>query len=206
MKAIRNPKNVADQVLSKITRRGRGSVVFAVDFRKLGKPEAVRQALSRLARNGTIQRLGASLYYYPVINEKLGGKLPPPADAVAQAVALRTNSKILPTGALAANLLGLSTQVPAKRIYLTDGPSRDIVIGPYTISFKHVAPRRMAVKGGSSLVFETLRFFKRENMPETVVPQLKAALPVKAKNQLRRDSRYAPVWMRPLLEQIAGWK
>ena len=203
MTTIHHPKSIADQVLSKIVHRGRGAVVFAVDFRKMGRPETVRQALSRLARNGTIQRVGASLYYYPVINAKLGGKLPPPADAVAKALALRTNSKILPAGALAANLLGLSTQVPAKRIYLTDGPSRDIAVGPYTIHFKHVSPRRMAVKDGSSLVFESLRFFKHENMPEMVVPRLKAVLPINAKKQLRRDSRYAPAWMRPLLEQIA---
>ncbi|HOX22939.1 MAG TPA: DUF6088 family protein [Elusimicrobiales bacterium] len=197
-------KPTSEKVLSKIIHRGRGSVFFSSEFLSIGKPEAVRQTLSRLTKSGTIQRIGSSLYYYPAINDKLGGKLPPSANTVAEAIAKRTNSKIMPTGALAANLLGLSTQVPAKRTYLTDGPSRNMPVGSYMFSFRHVSPRRMAVKNHiSSLVFEALRFFKRENIAETMVPRLQESLPNKAKSQLVRDSRYAPFWMRALLDQIA---
>ena len=196
-------KPTSEKVLFKIIHRGRGSVFFGSEFLSVGRPEAVRQALSRLARSGTIQRIGSSLYYYPSINDKLGGKLPPSATTIAQAIGKRTNSKIVPTGALSANLLGLSTQVPAKRTYLTDGPSRNMTVGSYVFKFKHVSPRRMAVKNHiSSLVFEALRFFKRESMAELMVPRLKQSLPNNAKAQLLRDSRYAPLWMRSLLEQI----
>ena len=114
--------------MASVVRRGRGSVFFGEDFRTMARPEAVRQALSRLARAGTIRRIGTGLYHYPAINEKLGGELPPATDTVAQAIARRTGSRVVATGAQAANLLGLSTQVPAKPIYLTNGSSRSVAV------------------------------------------------------------------------------
>lgn len=197
-------QNITHKILQKITHKGRGSVVFSVDFRAIGKPAAVRQALSRLTKKGTISRAGNSLYYYPVINKNLGGQLPPPADAIARAVARRTSSKIVPTGALAANMLGLSTQVPAKRVYLTDGPSKTIVTGPYSISFRHVSPRRIGVKAkDSALVFEALRFMGQGSIDDAIVLKLKTALPPKSRTQLKKDARHAPAWMQPALNQIA---
>ncbi|MFA5162217.1 MAG: DUF6088 family protein [Elusimicrobiales bacterium] len=195
--------NTTRKILRKIVHKGRGAVVFSVDFHTIGSPAAVRQALSRLTKKGTINRVGVSLYYYPVINKNLGGKLPPPADAIARAIARRTSSKIVPTGALAANMLGLSTQVPAKRVYLTNGPSRNIVAGPYSINFKHVSPRRMAVKGKDcALVLEALRFIGPGNIDDAIVSKLKTALPSKTLAQLKKDARYAPAWMQPILNQI----
>lgn len=180
---------------------------FGTEFLNVGHPAAVRQALSRLTRAGTIRRIGTALYHYPEVNNKLGGELPPPADAVARAIARRTDSRIVATGALAANLLGLSTQVPAKRVYLTNGPSRNITVGSYSLSFRHVSPRRMSVKGESSaMVFEALRYLKQENMTEEAVTRLRRALPPEAKAQLRRDLQHATIWMRPFVERILSKK
>lgn len=196
-------KTIEEKIMAKVIRRGRGTVFFGTEFLDVGHPDAVRQALSRLARAETIRRIGSALYHYPAINDKLGGELPPSADDVARAIARRTDSRIVATGALAANLLGLSTQVPAKRVYLTNGPSRSIAVGSYSLSFRHVSPRRMAVKGEiSAMVFEALRYLKQENSTEEVVTRLRRSLPLEAKVQLRRDLQYATIWMRPLVERI----
>jgi hypothetical protein len=203
MKPKKAFKSVEDRVLAKVVRRGRGCVFFGVEFLDMGRPDAVRQALSRLARAGTIRRIGTSLYHYPAINDKLGGELQPSADAVARAIARRTDSRIVATGALAANLLGLSTQVPAKLVYLTNGPSRSIAVGSSSLSFRHVSPRRMAARWKiSAMVFEALRYLKQGNVTEEVVTRLRRSLPVEAKAQLHRDLRHAAIWMRPLLERI----
>ena len=205
MKTKKISKSIEDRILAKIAHRGRGSVFFAKEFVGMGKPEAIRQALSRLTRAGTLRRIATSLYHYPASNESLGGELPPLADAVAQAIARRTDSRIVATGALAANLLGLSTQVPAKRAYLTNGPSRNIAIGSNSLSFRHVSPRRMAPRGRiSALVFEALRHLRPENVTDGVIARLQRSLPAEAKAQLRRDSRHAAVWMRPLVARIIG--
>ena len=191
------------KILAAVSRRGRGTVFSGTEFIALGQSAAVRQALSRLTRTGTFRRIGTALYHYPAINASLGGELPPSADVVAQALVRRTDSRIVASGALAANLLGLSKQVPAKRLYLTDGPSRSIAVGPYTLTFRHVSPRRMAAKGKiSAVVFEALRYLKREQTTETVLENLRRNLPAEAKSELRRDLSHASVWMRPLVQRI----
>ena len=197
------PAPTEQKVLAAIRRRGRGAVFSGIELVALGQAAAVRQALSRLTRRGALRRIGTALYHYPEVNPRLGGELPPSADAVAQAIARRTDSRIVASGALAANLLGLSTQVPAKRLYLTDGPSRSIAVGPYTLTFRHVSPRRMAAKGKiSAVVFEALRYVRREHATETASERLRRTLPAEAKAELRRDLSHASVWMRPLVQRI----
>ncbi|PIP83206.1 MAG: hypothetical protein CO113_03380 [Elusimicrobia bacterium CG_4_9_14_3_um_filter_62_55] len=195
--------SLEDRIMASVTRRGRGCVFFGEDFLSLGSPAAVRQALSRLARAETIRRVGMGLYHYPVINEKLGGELPPSMDTVARAIARRTGTRIVATGAQAANLLGLSTQVPAKPIYLTDGSSRSVAIGNYSIVFRHAGPRRMGVKNDISvLVFEALRYIGRANVTDQVAARLRRTLPAEAKAKLRRDLHRASIWMRPIVKRI----
>lgn len=196
-------KNLETGILANVNRRGRGYVFSGEEFLSLGSPVAVRQALSRLARAGTIRRIGTGLYHYPMINGKLGGELPPSTDMVAKAIARRTGSRIVATGAQAANLLGLSTQVPAKPIYLTSGSSRNVSLGTYSISFRHASPRRMAAKNEiSALVFESLRYLGRENITGQLLERLKRALPTEAKAELRRDISRASIWMRSIVDRI----
>src|SRR6202043_984315 len=97
-----------------------------------------------LAQSGKIRRVRRGLYDIPRVNPTLGGELSPDIDEAARAIARRQRWKIVPEGAWAANLLGLSTQVPAKIIYLTDGPSKDVPIARRTIHFKHARPKTIA--------------------------------------------------------------
>ncbi|MFA6318236.1 MAG: DUF6088 family protein [Elusimicrobiota bacterium] len=197
--------SLEEKIIASVIRRGRGSVFFGEDFRSMARPDAVRQALSRLARTGTIRRIGTGLYHYPVINEKLGGEIPPSMDTVARAIARRTGSRIVATGAQAANLLRLSTQVPAKPVYLTNGSSRRVAVGNYSISFRHVGPRRISTKNDiSALLFEALRHLGRANVTDEVVTRLRRTLPAEAKAELRRDLPYASIWMRPIVDRITG--
>lgn len=194
---------VDKEVYKRIIKLGRGSVFSVSDFLRLGRPTALRQTLSRLTRAGTIRRVAAALYYYPVSNARLGGELPPSADAVVQAICRRNDSRAIATGALAANLLGLSTQVPAKRHYLTNGPSRTVAAGPFTIILQHVAPRRMAARRKiSALVYEALRYMRQQNGMDDAVARLRRTLPAEAKGELHRDLSHAAVWMHPLVERI----
>lgn len=112
---------IQNTILDRIRRQGRGKVFTPKDFLDLGSRDAADQSLSRLAKAGEIQRLGRGLYHYPLINERLGISLSPDLDEIAEALARQTGSKVVPSGAVAANRLGLSTQVPAKPVYLTDG-------------------------------------------------------------------------------------
>jgi predicted transcriptional regulator of viral defense system len=85
--------------------------------------------LAELARKGTVRRIRRGLYDLPRVNPALGGTLSPDIDEAARAIVQRQRWTIVPDGAWAANLLGLSTQVPSKIIYLTDGPNNEVPIG-----------------------------------------------------------------------------
>src|ERR1700686_2951930 len=125
-------KSVDSRILASIHSRGRGSVFVPSDFLDLGSREAVDLALHRLARKGTIRRLARGGYDFPK-DPRVLAFLAPPADPGARALAGRDRTRLQPAGAYAANILGLSEQVPAKAVFLTDGPSRTVKIGPTTI-------------------------------------------------------------------------
>src|SRR5271165_693542 len=125
-------QSIDSRILATIHGRGRGSVFVPADFLSIGSREAVDIALHRLVRKGTIRRLARGLYDFPKEHPVLGQLMPPP-EKIAEALVSRDGTRIQPTGAYAANILGLSEQVPAKVVFLTDGPSRKVQIGEATI-------------------------------------------------------------------------
>lgn len=177
----------------------------STDFLGLGSRSALDQALSRLSRRGVIHRLAQGLYHYPRTNQKMGVVLNPLPDAVAQAVARKTGSRVIPSGALAANVLGLSTQVPTKAIYLTGGQPRKIRFGSQIIIFRYATPRTMAVSGkASAIVFQALRYLGRREVTDSVIRRLNRTLSSKDKQALKKDIRHAVGWMKPVLNRIVG--
>ena len=133
-----------NQIVKRIERFGPGKAFSAKDFLDIASRTTIDVALASLTSDGKIRRIRRGLYDMPRVNPALGGKLSPDIDEAAQAIARRQRWKIVPEGAWAANLLGLSTQVPSKIIYLTDGPSKEVEIGRRSIHFKHARPKAMA--------------------------------------------------------------
>src|ERR1700747_403109 len=121
----KSTQSIDSRIIATIHGRGRGSVFVPADFLDIGSREAVGLALHRLARKGTIRRLARGVYDFPKQHPVLG-LLSPSADDVAKALAGRDRPRLQPSGAYAANALGLSDQVPARAVYLTDGPSRTV--------------------------------------------------------------------------------
>ena len=128
----KSPQSIDSRIVAAIHGRGRGSVFVPADFLEIGSREAVDVALHRLARQGTIRRLARGVYDFPKEHPVLG-PLAPSAEDIARALAGRDRTRLQPAGAYAANALGLSEQVPAKVVFLTDGPARTVKIGSTTI-------------------------------------------------------------------------
>src|SRR3546814_8114827 len=129
--------SVPDRIMRRARAGGRGGVFTPRDFLDVAARAAVDQALSRLAKTGKLRRLARGLYDFPKVHPKLGPLSPTPDD-VAQALARATGSQVQIAGARAANALGLSTQVPAKSTYLTDGPSRRVVLGKRVVDLRQI--------------------------------------------------------------------
>jgi len=195
-------QSIDDKLISMVYGRGRGFVFTPKLFSSLGDQRVVGTALTRLCRKGTIRRLARGLYDYPRKHDQLG-LLAPSVDQVAQALKGRDVVRIQPSGAYAANLLGLSDQVPMKVVFLTDGPSKSVLLGKQEIILKRTTPRNMATAGRTSgLVIQALRHIGQRHVDDAVMNALKSRLTDDDKNQLQKDFQYAPAWIANIMRNI----
>ena len=196
-------QSVDSQILARIRGKGKGCVFVPGDFLDIGSRQAVGIALHRLANKGTIRRLARGVYDFPKQHPVLG-PLSPSADTIARALAGRDRTRLQPAGAYAANALGLSEQVPAKAVFLTDGPSRMVKIGPTTIQLRQTTPRNMAAAGRlSGLVIQALRDRGASHITPERIAHLKRTLPADKRSDLLKDLTLAPAWMHPFLRKLA---
>jgi hypothetical protein len=192
------------KIIDRIKAKGRGYAFTRKDFQGLAPTGSVGKALFRLLAEGMIRRLGRGLFDYPGVSKALGGELSPDIDQVAQAIARKFRWTIMPEGALAANQLGLSQQVPAKIVYLSDGPPKKVQAGNITIRFKHARPKEMRAENyASGLVIQALRYLGKGNVDRKVIDLLRRRLPAKEKANLLRDARYGTDWILQVAQQVA---
>jgi hypothetical protein len=193
-----------DQIVARIERLGSGKAFSAKDFLDIASRTTTDVTLASLTHAEKIRRIRRGLYDMPRVNMVLGGKLSPDIDESARAIARRQRWKIVPDGAWAANLLGLSTQVPSKIIYLTDGPNKEVPIGRRNIYFKHARPKAMSgLDGKFALVVQALRHLGKEAVGLHEIETLRAALTPAEKHKLVRDTRYGVDWIYKVANRIA---
>lgn len=188
--------------MKRVRASGRGSVFTPSDFLTVAARSSVDQALSRLVKGGQLRRLARGLYDFPKLHPKLGALSPAPDD-VAHALARETGSQVQISGARAANALGLSTQVPAQSTYLTDGPSRRVVLGKRVVDLRHASPKHLIAPGSpAGTVVQALRHVGPVRAAD--VAQVAARrLSANDKKTLASTAVQAPAWMRPTLVSIA---
>jgi hypothetical protein len=195
--------NIREQIESRITEAGFGCAFTRKDFQDISSAGSVGQILSRLVKDGTIRRIGRGLFDYPKNNPALGGELSPDIDQVAKAVARKFRWSILPYGNLAANRLGLSQQVPAKYVYLSNGPSKQIKIGKRTIQFKHARPKEIYADSEiSGLVVQSLRFLGKDNISDDIIRHLKQKLSNGEKKELMKNIHFSAEWIYENVQRI----
>ncbi len=200
----KNQKTTDRQIVERIYGHGRGWVFTPNHFKDLGSRDAIASALKRYKQSGLIRQLARGLYDYPKTDPELGS-LQPSTDDIAKALAGRDAARLQPTGAYAANLLGLSTQVPMKVTYLTDSLSRTVQIGKRQIILKRTTPRNMATAGKiSGLVIQALRHLGQKRVDKQIITQLDRLLDDQAKSKLMKDIRYAPAWIADIFRDLAG--
>jgi len=193
-----------DMNILKMIQRSRSRSVFTPgDFLDLGSRLAVDQALHRLVKAGKLRRLARGLYDVPRVDPSLG-PLSPTIEAIVEALKGRDRIRLQASGAYAANLLGLSDQVPVKVVFLTDGPSRRLQVGGLVIVLKRTTPRNMTTAGRvSGLVIQALRHLGQRNVDASIIQRLRSRLSATDKEQLLRDARFAPAWIAAIMKKVA---
>ena len=169
--------------------------MFTEDFAHLGNLGAVNTALHRAAKKGMIKRLARGIYAKPK-ESSLVGEVLPTVEEVAQAIAKRDKARLLPTGAYAMHQLGLTTQLPLKVVYLTDGSPRIIKIGKRTIQFKLTTPKMLSLKGEiSKLVVQALKSIGHGKVTDSEEQKIIGLLKQEDRKHLKHDISLAPQWI-----------
>lgn len=191
------------RILRRIASKGAGWAFTPHDFTDIGDPRSVGMVLTRLVRDGKIRRVAHGLYDKPHPHPLLGQAGAGP-DAVVDAIARKKNLRLLPSSAMAANILGLSTQVPAQLIYHSDGAPADVRLGNLHLVFRRNTGRMLSLAGrASGLVAQALRDCGRNGVTDTHIQRLQTRLSDRQKQELLQDMDRVPAWMRPHFRQIA---
>lgn len=193
------PDSIQAKIEAKIKSMPKGSVLFPSSFESFGNAETVKKSLLRLEKKSVLRRLAHGIYLYPK-KDKLLGELSPTIEEVAKAIAKRDKAQIIPTGITALNLLGLSTQVPMKTVYLTNGAARSVKIGKRTIKFKKTTPKVLAAKGEiTRLVIQALKEIGKNNLSEAQLGKIKTHLRQEKREIIRHDAKLAPAWIAKII-------
>ncbi len=177
----------------------RGSILFVDDFLDFGNSENIKKALYRLKEKDLLIRLAHGIYLYPKKDKDIG-ILYPSAEEIAIAIAKRDKARIIPTGVQALNKLGLSTQIPLKVVFLTDGAARSVKVGKRTITFKKTSPKNLLTKGEiSGLVIQALKSIGQHKVENDMLIKLLASLRKEKKETILHDAKLAPAWINRIL-------
>lgn len=180
----------------------KGFVLFVNDFLDYGNPESVKKALLRLKEKENLVRLAHGIYLYPKVDKELG-ILFPTTEEIAKAIARRDKARIILTGVHALNKLGLSTQVPMKVVYLTDGAARTVTVGKRTIAFKKTSPKNLLITGElSGLAIQALKTIGQNNIDDKILEKIKNILRQEKKENILKDAKLSPAWINKLLMQV----
>jgi hypothetical protein len=196
-------QSIHSQIETEIKRKRRGKIIFASDFKRLGSNEAVRLTLFRLCKANLIIRLSAGIYLYPKISNRIGIVYPSIED-IAKSIAKRERARLIPTGLYALNRLGLSTQVPMRVIFLTDGAPRVIKVGKKaTVRFKKTIAKHLSFKGKiSTLVIFALKEIGKDKVTDGELKLIKEALTLEKEGNIVHDLMLAPEWISKIIKKL----
>ena len=193
-----------NKILNRIRGTGSGWSFSPRDFLDLGERATIDSALHRLTAKGQVRRVIRGIYDYPQYSELLKQQLSPDIDQVARALARKFRWRIQPSGATALNLLGLSTQVPARAVYLSDGPDKSFKVGNTTLAFEHTALKEAGFKlGESGLIVQALKSLGQERITQEVISKIRTWLPTSLRPRILTDTKTATGWVYSVIQQIA---
>ena len=191
------------QIIARIRAHGRGFVFTTKLFSALTDDSAsVRTALTRLVQKQSIRRLAHGLYDLPNVHPSLGAIMPA-MEKVIEAIKKSDAIEVQVTGAYAANLLGLSTQIPMRIELYTSGPKKKIHFGKQEILLKPTIPKNMIGAGTKAgLIFHALRQIGKDNITIEMIEQIKSQIEEKDIKHIKKQIHFAPVWIAKIMRSL----
>jgi hypothetical protein len=195
---------IEHKIVNRIYGNGRGWAFSQADFADLGSRSAVDIALHRREKEGLIRRVIRGIYDYPRHSKPLRGPVSPDIDKVAHALARKFGWRIQPDGATAQNLLGLSTQVPARVVYLSDGPNRSYTVGKTSLTFEHTALKEAGFKlPESRLIVQALKAYGENRITPKIIGLMQKKFDPALRKRILLDTKTATGWVYATIQEIA---
>lgn len=196
-------QSIENKILSKVYGHTKGWSFTANDFSRDFKRDNVDKALSTLLKKDKIRRACRGVYYFPKYSELLKQELGPDIDQVAQAIARKFNWRIQASGDAALNLLGLSTQVPGRYTYLSDGPDRSYQIGKTTLSFKKSALKNIGFKHRESgLIVHALKALGKDQIDNKIIDKIRNQIDSTKYKKIMEDTKTVTSWVYEIIRRI----
>ena len=198
--------DILKQVRSRIENAAPGDIFIPADFYDLGEARRITMCLSRLLEEGMLEKVKRGVYMKPRYSTLLNRSVPPREDAVAKAIARNYGWTIVPCGDTALNMLGLSTQIPAVWLYVSDGPYKIYETDGIRFQFKHTDRKNelIGVSETTALIIQGLRALGKDNIDLQTVSYLSGRLNAKEKQQILQESRYITAWIYEVIKEICG--
>lgn len=197
-------QSIQNKIVKRIYTSGRGWAFSRNDFADYGSEGAIRLALMRLEKDGVIRRVLHGLYDYPRSSKLLNEEMGPDLDKIALALARKSGWRIQPSENTSLNILALSTQVPARAVYLSDGPSKTYMIENMELIFKKRALKESGFKyRQSELVVQALKALGYERIDSEIRRKLSIAIPATMWHKMVRDTKRAPAWIHEIIRTMA---
>lgn len=197
--------NCFDPISLRIESMPEGEVFIISDFSDLADDAAIRKVLSRLEDDGAIRRIMRGVYDCPEYSEFLGEYIEPKPDKVAHALARNYGWTIVPCGDTALNMLGLSTQVPATWLYVSDGTYKEYTYGNTTIKFKRTTNKEISkISYKTALVIQALKALGKENITDEIISKIIQTTTDDEKATMFAEAKYATAWIYDIIKEICG--
>jgi len=195
--------SIENKILKKIRGHGSGWAFSAVDLAHLGSRTAIDVTLSRLNNRGVIRRVLRGIYDYPKFSSFLNETLSPDMDEVARALARKFGWKIEIDGLSALNYLGISTQVPGRLLYSSNGPNRTYKVTRRHLEFRHVALKDSGFKMiQSTVIVQAIKALGADHVSEDVIEKIRDWLDKKLRDKVLLDSKSATGWVYAEVKKI----
>lgn len=194
---------ILSQIKNNIQNAKIGTVFVPIDFALLTDKKTASVCLTRLELEKVVKKIMRGVYYKPEYNDFLGEFVAPEPNAVAQALARNYGWTIVPCGDTALNLLGLSTQIPATWVYVSDGTYKKYTYEQTTIKFKRTTNKEISkLSYKTALVVQALKTLGKENVDDAVLTKLKNNLTDKEKQLLLTEATAATSWIYEYIKLI----
>ena len=171
--------------------------VFTInDIIDLGSYDNLRKILERMTKSGIFRRLIRGVYEIPKYNKTFNMIAPPSIDEMAKALARNFNWHIYPSGNYALNILGISTQIPSKYIYISSGPNRKYDYEGNIIFFKHATLKETnSFSYITNIVIQAFKELGKDNITDEIIKLIRQKFSSEQINLICEEAKKTTIWI-----------